>query len=53
MMGTPTIKEIATNAAVGKMGTEAEVVDVPSLERVIEKLAEVLSGLFLKCVIEM
>ncbi len=53
MMGTPTTKEITTNAIVERVVTEAEVVDIPSSERVIEKLAEELNGLFWKYVIEM
>lgn len=52
MMETPITKEITTNAIVRRVVTEAQVVDVPSSEHVIEKLSEVLSGLFLKCVIE-
>lgn len=52
-MGTPTTKRIATNVAVERVTAEVEVMDVPSLERIIEKLVEVLSKLFLKCVMEM
>lgn len=52
MVGIPTTNEIATNAAV-RVATEAEVVDVPSSERIMEKLAEVLNKLFLKCKMEM
>ncbi len=53
MVGTSITKEIATNIAVGRVVTEAEVVDLLFLEHIMEKSAEVLSGLFLKCVMEM
>ncbi len=52
MIRTLTTNEIAINATVEKVATEAEVVNVPFLKHVIEKSAEVLSGLFLKCMIE-
>lgn len=53
MVGTPTTKEITTNAVVERVATKVEVVDVPSLEQGIEKSAEVLIGLFLTYMIEM
>ena len=52
MVETSTTKEIATNAAVRRVAIEAEVVEFLSSERVIKKLAEMLSNLFLKCIIK-
>ncbi len=53
MIGTPIVKEIATNAGIRRVIIEAEVVNIPSSKRVIKKLAEILSSLFLKYMIEM
>ncbi len=53
MVRTPTTKEIVINVTVGRVVMETQVVDVPFSKCIMEKLAEVLSGLFLKYVIEM
>lgn len=48
MIETPTTKKIATNAAITRVVTEIEVVDVLFSEHVMEKPVEMLSSLFLK-----
>lgn len=53
MVETPIIKEILINTAIRKVIMEAKVVDISSFEYVIEQLVEVLSGIFLKCVMKM
>ena len=53
MIETPTTKEIVTNAAVGRLVMKTKVVDIPSLEYVMKKSDEVISGLFFKCMMEM
>lgn len=46
MVGTLTTKVIATNLVIAKVMSKAEVMNVPFPKCIIEKLAEILSGLF-------
>lgn len=52
MVGIAITKEIVTNVVIKRIVTEIEVVDISSSECIIEKLARMLSGLILRCIIK-